>query len=86
MQTSASCDTDVQGQATPSTSTTEEQQLVKVLTVSVSVIDEPSPETPVNAERVSKTCRHDKFREGWLTDFSWLQTKHAGMTNFVRAG
>ena len=65
VQPSASSDTDVQGQATPSTSTTEELQ---------PVIDEPSPETPVNAERLSKKCRHDKFREGWLKDFSWLQT------------
>ena len=65
VQSSASSDTDVQGQARPSTSTTEEQQ---------PAIDEPSPETPVNAERLSKKCRHDKFCEGWLKDFSWLQT------------
>ena len=52
----------MQGKARPSTSTAEEQQ---------PVIHETCPETP---ETSSKKCWHDEFREGWLKDFSWLET------------
>ena len=36
---------------------------------------------PVSAQKCSKKCRHDKFREGWLKDFRWLETNWE-MTTF----